>query len=103
MSQKVYTLDEIKAILASILENEPVYKVVLFGSYVKEGANEKSDLDFVIDTKNTLKGFKFFGLIDKIEDKFNKPVDAFEKAQIIKNSKIDKEIQETGVVVYERK
>ena len=102
MSQKIYTLEEIKNLLEIILTDEPVYRVVLFGSYVKNEADEKSDLDFVIDTRNTLKGFKFFGLIDKIEDTFNKSVDAFEKAQIIENSKIDKEIKKTGVVVYEK-
>jgi len=102
MSNKVYTLDEIKNILARILINEPVYRVVLFGSHAKENADEKSDLDFVIDTNETLKGFQFFGLVDKIEDTFEKPVDAFEKAQIKKNSKIDKEIEKTGVVVYEK-
>ena len=41
-------------------------------------------------------------LITKIEEAFNKRVDAFEKTEIIKNSKIDKEIQKTGVVVYEK-
>ena len=36
------------------------------------------------------------------KEAFNKKVDAFEKTEIIKNSKIDKEIKKTGVVVYEK-
>ena len=47
-------------------------------------------------------GFKFFSLVTRIEDEFNKPVDAFEKVEIIDGSKIDEEIKNTGVVVYER-
>lgn len=102
MSEKIYTIEEIKTILKQILQNMPVYSVVLFGSYAKNSANKNSDLDFVIDTKETLMGFKLYSLITKIEETFNKQVDAFEKSEIIKNSKIDKEIQKTGVIVYEK-
>ena len=53
MSKKIYTIDEIKEILAKILKDMPVYNVILFGSYAKKLAKEDSDLDFVIDTKET--------------------------------------------------
>lgn len=102
MSEKVYTIEEIKEILKNILENTPVYNVVLFGSYAKNTATKNSDLDLVIDTRETLMGFKLYSLITKIEEVFNKQVDAFEKTEIIENSKIDKEIKKTGVVVYEK-
>ena len=80
----------------------PVENVVLFGSYAKNEATKDSDLDFVIDTKEKLIGFKLFSLITKIEETFNKDIDAFEKSEIIKNSKIDEEIKRTGVIVYEK-
>jgi len=102
MSEKVYTIDEIKEILIKILENMPVYSVILFGSYAKNCATKDSDLDFIIDTKQNLKGFKLYSLITKIEEAFNKNIDAFEKTEIIENSKIDNEIKKTGVVVYEK-
>lgn len=102
MSEKIYTIEEIKEILRKILKNMPVYSVTLFGSYAKNTANKNSDLDLVIDTKEALMGFKLYSLITKIEETFNKQVDAFEKSEIIENSKIDKEIQKTGVVVYEK-
>ena len=102
MSKKIYTINEIKQILKKILKNMPVYSVVLFGSYAKNLATANSDLDLVIDTKEQLMGFKLYSLITKIEEEFNKNVDAFEKSEIIENSKIDKEIKKTGVVVYEK-
>ncbi len=102
MSKKIYTINEIKQILKQILENMPVYKVTLFGSYAKNVATANSDLDLVIDTKEQLMGFKLYSLITKIEEEFNKNVDAFEKSEIIENSKIDEEIKKTGVVVYEK-
>lgn len=102
MSEKIYTIDEIKMMLKQILQNMPVDSVILFGSYAKNEATKDSDLDFVIDTKEQLIGFKLFSLITKIEEVFNKEIDAFEKSEIIKDSKIDKEIKRTGVVVYEK-
>ena len=102
MSEKIYTVEEIKEILKQILKNMPVENVILFGSYAKNEATKDSDLDFVIDTKEQLIGFKLFSLITKIEETFKKDVDAFEKSEIIENSKIDEEIKRTGVVVYER-
>lgn len=102
MNEKIYTIEEIKFILINVLKNMPVYSVVLFGSYAKNCATENSDLDLIIDTKDTLKGFKLYSLITKIEEAFNKNVDAFEKTEIIENSKIDNEIKRTGVVVYEK-
>ena len=102
MSKKIYTINEIKQILKKILKNMPVYSVILFGSYAKNSATANSDLDLVIDTKEQLMGFKLYSLITKIEAEFNKNVDAFEKSEIIENSKIDKEIKKTGVVVYEK-
>ena len=102
MSKKIYTINEIKKILKKILENMPVYSVVLFGSYAKNLATANSDLDLVIDTREQLMGFKLYSLITKIEEEFNKNVDAFEKSEIIENSKIDEEIKKTGVVVYEK-
>ncbi len=102
MSEKIYTIEEIKEVLMKILENMPVYRVTLFGSYAKNCATKDSDLDFIIDTKENLKGFKLFSLITKIEEAFRKNVDAFEKTEIIENSKIDNEIKKTGVVVYEK-
>lgn len=102
MSNKIYTIDEIKAILATTLANTVVQQVILFGSYAKQNADKKSDLDLIIDTKGTLLGFSLFELIEKIEKAFKKNVDAFEKIEIIENSKIDMEIKQTGVVVYEK-
>ena len=102
MSEKIYTIDEIKMILNKVLQNQPVYQVILFGSYAKNEATKKSDIDLLIDTKQALKGFNLIRLICQIQEALDKPIDGFEKYEIIKNSKIDKEIKKTGVVVYEK-
>ena len=102
MSNKIYTIEEIRQILEEILKDEPVYKVILFGSYAKNEANKNSDIDLIIDTKSKLRGFALLKLICKIQEKLQKEIDGYEKYEIIIDSPIDKEIKKTGIVVYER-
>ena len=102
MSEKIYTIEEIKKILAEILKDKPVYQVILFGSYAKKNATKDSDIDLIIDTKSKLKGFALLKLICQIEEKLQKEIDGFEKYEIVENSLIDKEIRKTGVIVYEK-
>ena len=102
MSEKIYTIEEIKKMLEELLKDKPVYQVILFGSYAKQKATPKSDIDLIIDTNSELKGFALLKLICQIEEKFKKEVDGFEKYEIIENSLIDKEIKETGIIVYQK-
>ncbi len=102
MSEKIYTIEEIAKILEELLKNKPVYQVILFGSYAKKKANQKSDIDLVIDTKSQLRGFALLKLICEIKEKLQKEIDGFEKYEIVDDSPIDKEIKRTGVVVYEK-
>ena len=102
MTTKIYSIDDIKKILKDILVDTDVEKAILFGSYAKNTPTKNSDIDILIDSNGKIKGLKFFAIIDIIKEKFNKEVDIIEKSEIDKNSKIDKEIQKTGVVVYEK-
>ena len=79
-----------------------VEKAILFGSYAKNTPTKFSDIDILIDSNGKIKGLKFFAIIDTIREKFDKDVDVIEKSEVNKNSKIEKEIEETGVVVYEK-
>lgn len=102
MTKNVYSISDIKKMLSEILNNTDVQKAVLFGSYAKNTPTETSDIDILIDSNGKIKGLKFFAIIDMIREKFNKDVDVIEKSEIDRNSKIEREIEETGVVVYEK-
>ena len=102
MTSKIYSITDIKNILNEIFYNTDVKKAILFGSYAKNTPNKNSDIDILIDSNGKIKGLKFFAMIDLIREKFDKDVDVIDKTEIIKNSKIDKEIKKTGVIVYEK-
>lgn len=102
MTSKVYSIVDIKEMLSEVLKNTDVEKAILFGSYAKNTPTKLSDIDIVIDSNGKIKGLKFFAIIDMIKEKFDKDVDVIEKAEIDRGSTIDKEIEKTGVVVYEK-
>ena len=96
------TIEEIKKILYEILKDTETEKAILFGSYAKNKPTKNSDLDILIDSNGKIKGLKFYAIMGTIKEKFNKEVDVIEKSEVNKNSAIEKEIERTGVVVYER-
>lgn len=102
MTTEIYSINDIKKLLREVLINTEVEKAILFGSYAKNTPTENSDIDLVIDSNGKVKGLKFFAIIDMIREKFEKEVDVIEKAEINRNSRIEKEINKTGVVVYEK-
>ena len=102
MTTKIYTINDIKKILHEILNDTNIEKAILFGSYAKNTPTKTSDIDLLIDSNGKIKGLKFFALIDKIREKLDKEVDIIEITEIDKGSRIEKEIEKTGVVVYEK-
>ena len=99
MSDIIYTVDDIKAVLHPIFTGYNIKKAVLFGSYVKGMANKTSDIDLLLDSG--LKGLKFVGLIEDIRRALDKEVDVFDVTHINPQSRISSEIQRDGVTIYE--
>ena len=70
--EKVYSVSQLKSTLFPLFRDYGVRKAVLFGSYGKGTATEKSD------------------------------VDLFDVSHIQPDSLIDREIRQTGVTIYEK-
>ena len=66
MSDKIYSVDEIKDILKKIFMKYGVKKAILFGSYAKNNQNKKSDIDIVVDSDGKLLNIMFYGLLEEI-------------------------------------
>jgi len=100
--KSVYTVDEIKEILHSIFDESPVIRALIFGSYAKGAPSLQSDVDILIDCNGEVRGIDFFGILDEVTEALNVPVDLIELSQVVAGSRVDREISETGVVIYER-
>lgn len=100
MTDHVYSISEIKNLLFPIFVQYEVNKAILFGSYSKEKATETSDVDLLVDSG--LHGLKFLGLSEDIRTALDKDADVFDVSHIEPQSRIDNEIKDTGVVLYEK-
>lgn len=93
-----YTIPELKDRLTPIFEKHGVRKAILFGSYAKGTASANSDVDLLVDSG--LRGLRFVGLLEDMQQAVGIDVDLFDVAHIEAGSQIDREIQETGVMIY---
>ena len=100
MSEAVYTMNQLKERLIPVFVDNSIKKAILFGSYGKGSATKESDIDLLVDSG--LKGLRFVGLIEDIRAAVDKDVDVFDVAHVEKGSKIDLEIEKTGVLMYEK-
>jgi hypothetical protein len=94
------TVSDIKNSLLPIFEEYNIKKAVLYGSYAKGCADAQSDVDLLVDSG--LRGFAFTGFMEDLFNKLKKPVDIIDITHITENSKISKEIKQTGVIIYEK-
>lgn len=96
----VYTLPQLRAALTPVFMQYGIQKAILFGSYGKGTATEKSDIDLLVDSG--LRGLRFVGFLEDVQQAVGKDVDLFDVTHIQSGSLIDREIQATGVTVYEK-
>ncbi len=102
MIDRIYTIEELKKILKSVLSKFEVKQAILFGSYAKNKPTSKSDIDLVIDSEGKLLNIYFYGLLEELIQNLQKNVDLFEITEIQKNSKIYNDIQKEGIIIYEK-
>ncbi len=98
MTNQIYSPQQIQTILIPIFQEYNIRKAVLFGSYAKGIAQDKSDIDLLVDSD--LKGMAFFRLLEDVVTALGKDVDLLDTSQIIPNSEVENEIAKTGVVIY---
>lgn len=91
-------ISDIKKSCADIFTNYDVSFCYLFGSYAKNCATEKSDVDLLISTSVT--GLKFYGMVEELRERLHKNVDLLEISQLKDNFELTKEILEFGVRIY---
>ena len=70
-----YTIEEIKEKAIPIAKKYGVESLSLFGSYARGEANEKSDIDFLIDEGQIEGLISYFSFVHRLEDVFSCHVD----------------------------
>lgn len=75
MTDEVYTIDEIKSMIAGVAAEYGIETVYLFGSYARGQATEKSDIDLYIPTLPDSMGIKYFGMLERLKEVTGKDID----------------------------
>lgn len=102
MISNTISIEKIKEIIIPILNNYPVSKAILFGSYAKGKASKSSDIDLYIDTNGKLKGLDFVGLLEILSDTLGRDIDLIDKSHIEPDSLLTQEIESKGMIIYEK-
>jgi predicted nucleotidyltransferase len=72
----VYTIEELKSIIAPIALKYQIPAVYLFGSYARGDATDDSDVDILIQrTGSSIKGIVMGGLYNDLQESIKKEVD----------------------------
>ena len=95
---KIYTVTELQDTLSPIFAEYGVRSAVLFGSYSKGQATERSAVDLLVDSG--LRGLAFFGLLEGVVSALDAPVDMIDVSQVEQGSPVELEIKQNGVKIY---
>ncbi|MCL2199821.1 MAG: nucleotidyltransferase domain-containing protein [Defluviitaleaceae bacterium] len=98
----IHSIESVKKIIIPILNDSPIVRVIVFGSYARGEQVETSDIDMVIDSNGVLKGLDVFTWIHNIASVLPIPSDIYELREIKIGSNLQKIIQEEGVVIYDQ-
>ncbi len=75
MSEKVYTIEEIKELICDILRKYGIEKAYIFGSYARGEANQQSDVDIMIKKGKLKTLLQLSALAYEIEQILKKQID----------------------------
>ena len=94
----ILDLQEIKEIVNEVFKEYDIYYCYLFGSYAKNNANEKSDVDLLVSTNTS--GLAFYGLVERLREGLKKRVDLLNINQLENNRELLNEILKDGIKIY---
>ena len=78
--QPLYTIQQMRDQLAPVFRKNGVRKATLFGSYGKGSADSYSDVDLMVES--SLRGLRFFGLLEDVRQCLGCEVDLIDATQI---------------------
>lgn len=104
MTERVMTIDEIRAIVSPIAEKYHIPAIFLFGSYARGTANPDSDIDLIIDTAGTqLNGMFALGMLySDLEEALGKSIDLITLGSLAQNVMMESELRFRETVLKER-
>lgn len=102
MTDKVYSIPEIREKLHPIFRSYAISKAYVFGSYSRGEANEKSDVDIIVEPDEGFRPQRVCGILEEAIDVLGKEVDVYSIKEFRPDSEILPEIMKDRVMVYDK-
>ena len=99
MQKKVFTPEELFALVKPIADKYQIREIYLFGSYARGEADEESDLDFLVYGGDKFKRTMIFFFFEELREILKKDVDVFEIHEVNQESDFYKTILKERVLV----
>lgn len=97
----ILTREQIENVIKVFFADKPVKKAWLFGSYARGDADEKSDVDVLVDLEKTKEGgMAYFIWPEELGLMLNKKVDVVSRKWM--NRHIKPYIEKDMVIIYEK-
>ena len=94
------TPEEIEG-LKAYFATKPVVKAYLFGSFARGDADEKSDVDILVDLDRTVPlGLGFFGMIGELQELLGRQVDVVTREAL--SPHVEKYVERDLLPIYAR-
>ncbi len=95
------TVEDIKTGCSNVLKNYDVDYCILFGSYAKGNANESSDVDLLIETKNEELDYEV--LKEDLKSRLFKCIDLISEEDLKDNFELTRDVLRDGIKIYSKK
>ena len=95
------SIEEIRSYITPVVEKYPIERVILFGSYARGEATEKSDVDLIVESGGKMRNTKIFTLGGELLEVLPVRVDVYDILEIANPSALYENIQKDGVIIYE--
>ena len=95
------SIEEIKSYILPVVEKYPIERVILFGSYARGDASDRSDVDLIVESQGRLRNRKIFALGGELLDVLPVRVDVYDILEVVNPSAMYDNILKEGVVIYD--
>ena len=103
MTDKIYSIDEIKHLVAPVAKEFELNEIYLFGSYSRDTANK----DLYIPILPSKIGIRYFGMLETLKDTFQKDIDIITDDTVFlsaeEHDKFMLEIMKDRVIIYKQR
>ena len=101
-TQKAYSITEISTLVAPVAADFGIHKLSIFGSYARGDITDKSDIDFHIIDRGSLRGlFRLAAFEIALEELLRVPVDVVTTGGLFDD--VRENVQREEIVIYDAK